>query len=75
MSHGWDWDWLHDEGDDKDVFTRAEWRVEVYYYEGDDAGEALRFHRGKPWTVPFTGRGAKSAAINWLEADLEAKKT
>lgn len=70
VSHGWDWDWLHDDGEDKDVFTRTEWRVEVNY-EGDDAGEALRFHRGEQKTFPFTGRGAKSAAINWLEAGLE----
>jgi hypothetical protein len=68
VAHGWEWDWLHDEGEDRDVFTRAEWRVEVVYEENNTAYEALRLHPTRK-TTPFTGQGAKPAAISWLEAD------
>ncbi len=67
VAEGHGWDRSADE-EDKDVFTRGAFRVEVHY-EGDTAETALRFHEGVQKTVPFTGRGAKPAAINWLEAD------
>jgi hypothetical protein len=63
--HGWE----RSAGEDKDVFSRGEYGVEVYY-EGETAVEALRFYQGKQKPFPFTGAAAKSAAINWLEQPL-----
>lgn len=74
VGHDWEWDWLHDEGDDRDVFNRGDWRVEVFYEENNAAYEALRIH---PITVtmPFTGTGAKVAALNWLKAKVDAPES
>ncbi len=63
--HGWD----RSADEDKDVFSRGEYGVEVHY-EGDAAVIALHFHQGKQMAFPFTGAAAKSAAINWLEQPL-----
>jgi hypothetical protein len=61
-AHGWD----TSPGNDKDVFTRNVFKVEVHYYEGDAAGSALRFRDGKQMTFEFTDPGAKPAALDWL---------
>jgi hypothetical protein len=61
--NGWD---LTEE-ENKDVFTRGGVARVVVYYEGDEAIEARRFEGGKQKTFPFTGKGAKTAAISWLK--------
>jgi hypothetical protein len=62
--HGWD----SQLNEHRDVFTRNLFTVEVSY-EGDTADTALHFRERRQITAfPFTGPGAKSAAINWLTA-------
>lgn len=62
-AHGWQ----RPPDDNKDLFTRGLFSVEVYY-EADTADTARRLRAGKQITLAFTGPSAKVAALDWLKS-------
>lgn len=65
--HGWRWEWFHEAGEDRDEFVRADWTVDVIFYDREDTPyEAKRTHPTQI-TMPVTGQ-VTTTVLSWLAA-------